>query len=294
MPDWQMVMFYTRNALEKILEDSSVDLFITHPPYFQIGIHNYGHYKNQIHSQESSEGFLEDLTAYVCNMGAALKENGSIVLIYPNIPNAYDLMSKIAKETNLQIGKTLIWDYSGYVEHVKQTQNDFCFMFHLYKGDCYYDFFELKNSTIQAIPFDFTEHEKYKHISHIYDSLPSDLCDILIKAFSKEGDVVVDLMGGTGSVAASAKKLNREYIYNDISPEQTNIAKIRIEGYTEMYREEVVKIMSDSIDNMNRNMAQQHGMTLDMIESQLKENRPQLDHVNGMLYDLLKEYGLIR
>lgn len=288
-------MFYTKDATKPFLEEKSVDLFVTHPPYFQVGINNYGGDPNdQIHNQKSHRSFLDSLILYVRNMEGALKENGSIVLIYPNDPNVYNLMSRIEQETNLKLGKTLIWDYSGYVQHVNQTQNDFCFMLHLYKGDCYIDSFELKESTIHHVPFDFTEHEKYKHISHVYDSMPEALCDILIKAFSKENQVVADLMGGTGSVAASAKKLNRSYIYNDISPQQTNIAKIRLEGYQEMYKEEVVKIMSDSIDNMNRQMAQQHGMPPENVEEQIKQARPQLDHVNGMLYDLLKEYGVIR
>ncbi len=284
----------TANALDKILEDNSVDLFISHPPYFQVGIHNYGAYEHQIHNQKSYESFIDGLLVFVRNMSAALREKGSIILIYPNHDSVYRLMSKIIESTDLQIGKTFIWDYSGYVEHVNQTQNDFCFMLHLYKSEYYIDSFQLDESTIHHVPFDFSDQEKYKHISHVYDSMPEALCDILIKAFSKEGQVVADLMGGTGSVAVSAKKLNRSYIYNDISPQQTNIAKLRLEGYKEMYREEVVKIMSDSIDNMNRNLAQQHGMPADTVEQQIKEARPQLDHVNGMLYDLLKEYGIIR
>jgi hypothetical protein len=60
-----------------------------------------------------------------------------------------------------------------------------------------------------------------------------------------------------------------------------------------MYRDEVVKLMSDTIDNMNRQGAQNSGSSSDEIEKFIAAGRPQLDFVNGMLYDLLKNEGVI-
>lgn len=60
-----------------------------------------------------------------------------------------------------------------------------------------------------------------------------------------------------------------------------------------MYRDEVVKLMSDSIDNMNRQGAQQSGLGEGEIEEFIATGRAQLDFVNGMLYDLLKNEGII-
>lgn len=60
-----------------------------------------------------------------------------------------------------------------------------------------------------------------------------------------------------------------------------------------MYRDEVVKLMSDNIDNMNRQGAQQSGLSSTEIEEFIAAGRAQLDFVNGMLYDLLKNEGII-
>lgn len=58
-------------------------------------------------------------------------------------------------------------------------------------------------------------------------------------------------------------------------------------------RAEVVKLMSDFVDNMNRDAARQQGLQEAEIERTLAEFRPSLDSVNGMLYDLLVDNGLI-
>lgn len=60
-----------------------------------------------------------------------------------------------------------------------------------------------------------------------------------------------------------------------------------------MLRDEVVQLMTDAIDNMNRQMAIQQNAPSDQVEQALSQQRPQLMYVNGMLYDLLLENGII-
>lgn len=60
-----------------------------------------------------------------------------------------------------------------------------------------------------------------------------------------------------------------------------------------LYRHEVIKMMSDMIEEMNVQMAKQQGMPDSEIEKVLGQARPQLDFVNGMLYDLLVQNGVI-
>ena len=52
-------------------------------------------------------------------------------------------------------------------------------------------------------------------------------------------------------------------------------------------------MMSDMIEEMNTQMAKQQGMPDSEIEKVLGQARPQLDFVNGMLYDLLVQNGVI-
>jgi hypothetical protein len=60
-----------------------------------------------------------------------------------------------------------------------------------------------------------------------------------------------------------------------------------------MYREEAVKLMSDTIDAFNRYQAEQNGIDQTQIEEYIKTAREQMEFVNGMLYDTLKANGVI-
>lgn len=60
-----------------------------------------------------------------------------------------------------------------------------------------------------------------------------------------------------------------------------------------MYRDEAVKLMTDTIDEFNRYQAVQNNIPSDQIEEYIKAGRQQMEFVNGMLYDVLKENGVI-
>jgi DNA modification methylase len=47
--------------------------------------------------------------------------------------------------------------------------------------------------------------------------------------FSKPGDTVADLLGGTGTMTIAAENTGRNSVYNDVSSVQVKIAKLRLE-----------------------------------------------------------------
>jgi len=57
---------------------------------------------------------------------------------------------------------------------------------------------------------------------------PEELIYRLIKFYSFKGNTVLDMFGGTGTVAAVAKKTGRNFIHIDISKEYNETAKIRL------------------------------------------------------------------
>lgn len=61
-----------------------------------------------------------------------------------------------------------------------------------------------------------------------------------------------------------------------------------------MYRDEVVEIMTNYINNMNRKHAENMLMPIEQIDEMEKESIPEFNRVNGELYDLLVEYGIIK
>lgn len=60
-----------------------------------------------------------------------------------------------------------------------------------------------------------------------------------------------------------------------------------------LYRHEVIKMMSDYIEQMNIQIAKQQNISDNEIEKVIGQARPQLDYVNGMLYDMLVQNGVI-
>jgi hypothetical protein len=60
-----------------------------------------------------------------------------------------------------------------------------------------------------------------------------------------------------------------------------------------MNREQVVETMTNFITDMNRQKALAMGMPLDQVEPALLSMKQELDHVNGLIYDLLVQSGVI-
>lgn len=61
-----------------------------------------------------------------------------------------------------------------------------------------------------------------------------------------------------------------------------------------MYREEVIELMTQTIEKMNREIAENNFMQSNKVDDMLNQMRPELMRVNGLLYDTLVEYGVIR
>ena len=59
------------------------------------------------------------------------------------------------------------------------------------------------------------------------------------------------------------------------------------------YRDDVVKMMSDYINKMNLEILQGMGTAESDASTAIEQMQPELNRVNGLLYDLLKENGVI-
>ena len=67
--------------------------------------------------------------------------------------------------------------------------------------------------------------------AHIYSTQkPERLLKRIIKMCTQEGDLVLDCFGGSGTTAAVAKKLGRDYIIGDVNPESIKIMTERLKG----------------------------------------------------------------
>ena len=224
------IEFYCRDARENFLEPGSVDLFLSHPPFIGKSVEEYGgDTRNQLQNTEDEEEFSDSMVLFVKNMEMALKDSGAILLILPNLMSSFKTINKVMNETNLVVRRILVWNF-GNSEFVKYTSgNEINIIWYITKNKNTVHSFENLDSLVIDIDWTVGNNlDGYKHLGFINDSTPVGLYDVLINTFSNEGDVVADLMGGTGTASLSALKNNRKSIYNDSSPSQFNLAKKRI------------------------------------------------------------------
>jgi DNA modification methylase len=216
-----MVMFYNEDARHKFLEDNSVDLFIVNPPLFVDRIENrYGGDMSKQLKEKTLDGYLQAALNITKNLADALKENGSIILFLPNTKLIFLYIERALSQFNLQLGFTRIWDW----------QVGFDYVVHLYKGDPYMNE-DLFVPSIVHGPAEYEEHlSEFKDIGDISGATWETIYETMVHKYSREGDLVADIFGGTGTIAAVAKKTNRRFIYNDASSVQLEIAKARYES----------------------------------------------------------------
>ena len=253
--------FLVGNSLTKLkqMEDDSVDLIITSPPYW-----NAVEYDKDINTDY--ETYLETLTDIFSECARVLRPNGKMAINTPimPIPQALikqdvrhlkdissDLSEKILTNTNLNLFSVYIWQ--------KQTSK-LMFGSYPYPGNL------LENNTIEFIkvyvkpgkskkyPKNVKENEKLKKhewidlIQQVWFMIPEDinrkknhpapypekLPARLIRMFSYgafnsfEGDVVLDPFVGTGTTCVVAKKMNRRFIGIDISAKYIEHARAKL------------------------------------------------------------------
>jgi hypothetical protein len=60
-----------------------------------------------------------------------------------------------------------------------------------------------------------------------------------------------------------------------------------------MRREDAINVMTEVVIKMNMEMGIQQGVPQQQIDMTIQQMKPELDKVNGMLFDALYEHGVI-
>jgi DNA modification methylase len=227
--------FLNGDALEEIIIDDSVNLFILHPPYMGIDTQRYANPEKQINAAKDQKAFVKKLSKITQNCEKALKKHGSIIMILP-VDN-WTLMSEylhtVKKKTDLTINPTMIWSVWDEKYANKNTIDVlYCHVIHLSKGPYRHDkeFIEKYNNPVFTLSMKPDELvEDYGSMGFVEDAMPVELAERFISMFSRSGDTVADVLGGTGTVSIAAENLGRDSIYNDASFIQVKIAKKRMD-----------------------------------------------------------------
>lgn len=288
--------YYTQDARMAFLAPESVDLFVTHPPYFNTHSEAYGNPEGQLQNTRDREIFISRIIDVIKHMEMALKPNGTILIILPTDSNVYKIIERINTETSLLYGPMFFWDFtnSPHIKEVVGGENTI--ILNLHKGSQRTNTEYKLDSYTMVHPWTFSDKLKSNtHVAFISDSAPEIIYEKLIGRYSWPGDVVADIMGGTGSALLVAKRMGREIVYNDISEEQTKLAKIIIDddqgSEMDLRRKEVIDLITKEIIDMN---IRTNTIPKSKIEQYIQENTPELNWLSAALFDMLVREGVIK
>jgi DNA modification methylase len=229
------VEFYCNDAREDFLQSESVDLFLVHPPYLNSHTQEYGgDLSKQIHNIQTKQEYLDSIVKSIKSMDKALSKNGNILMIVGNNAMGIRVISALEQRSGLFLEKVLIWNFDDPLS--KMPGESSALIIHMTKKIS-------KTVTGQGnyiidLPWNPETEDvlKYGQLGFVMGTYPLSLAKVLIEDFSLPGDTVADIYGGTGTCAVASIELGRKSIYNDISVEQAQIAKSRINDILELKR----------------------------------------------------------
>ena len=234
----------------KKIEDDSIDLIITDPPF------NIGKKYNSYVDRKSKEEYLNWCKLWLKESIRTLKEGGALYLFnYPE-NNAY-LMPFL--DENLTFKRWMTWHYptNTGLSKTNFTRSQHSILFYI-KGKKNKVFNKkdiaepYKNPTDKRIKklvangspgrmlYDVFHHNIVKNVSKDKTDhpcqIPVKLIETFIKASSDPGDLVLDPFGGSFSTMAAAKKLGRKSIGIEIDKKYIKIGKERLSKFFPLER----------------------------------------------------------
>ena len=258
---------YLGDSLEllKKLDDNSIDLVITSPPYSTL--------KKYIDNPGiSPDEYVDWFIPYCIEIERVIKPTGSFILnINDKVdsgfrhPYVFDLISRLHKETGLKMFERLFWNkmkglpnrsrFGDRVEFLFWFAKDKNFKFNLDEmrteysessikrmkkplkkryartsNDSQLDYKDWSPNEKGALPttlINISSESKKIADSHVA-VYPLSLVDYFIKGSTDKGDIVLDPFMGTGTTGLSAVNLGRNYIGFEMQQEYVDISTKRI------------------------------------------------------------------
>lgn len=224
------------------LDDNSIDVIITSPPYNKIGLNGYIHETNRKFSPNIIYGKNQDLDNmpeeqyqewqidFLNECHRVLKPDGSMFYNHKNRIYKGEIISPYQwlLKSNFKIRQEIIWDRRS-TNNVRRCRflPTTELIFWLTKG---IPSFDRKQDTpfkneVWSFPFERNNPHPAPY--------PIELPDNILRCIPNEGDkkVVLDPFMGSGTTAIAAIKNGFNYIGFDIVPEFIDMANMRISEY---------------------------------------------------------------
>ena len=230
---------YSFNEVMKRLERNKVDLIFADPPYF---LSNDGQSirsgkvvsvnKGDWDKKENYDNVDSFTYSWLKECHRILKYDGTI-WVSGTHHNIFDIERNM-KKIGFKIINVVIWHKSDPPPLIYKNKFRFSYEFIIWakkSGKHYFDYEEMFNVNNQEMEdvwlMDAVQMSEKKHGYHPTQK-PEALLDRIIRASSKEGDIVLDPFLGSGTTCFVAKKLNRKYIGIEKEEKYFNIAKDRL------------------------------------------------------------------
>ena len=242
--------FYNEDCLEtmKKMEPNSIHCVITSPPYnmtkrkggYADKQPRYDEYQDWKNEEEYNEWTSKVFNSF----DKILEDNGVILYNFsysienPSLP--YTMISHIISNTPFMVADTIIWKKSNSIPHPASYNRlnrivEFIFVIVRKKEiktfNCYKKTTKIspKGQKYYEIVDNFITAKNNDESTNLNKATYStELCDKLLKIYTKEDDIVYDPFMGTGTTGVACNRIKRNFIGSEISEQQVEYSKERI------------------------------------------------------------------
>ena len=225
------------------LEDNSIDVVITSPPYnMNLRIRKGEYCSRQIVKEISTkyEGFADNLPIEEYNkfhsevLRELLRVSNLVFYNVQIVTGSKRSIFKMIGDFSQNLKDIIIWD-KGYAEpaiqeQVLNRQSELILVFEKdYPISRQFKSAVFKRGTLGDVWKIGRDRKKERGQNH-GAVFPEELIKTIIENFSKKNDVIYDPFLGTGTTAVVAKKLERKYLGSELLKTYYNISKKRLNG----------------------------------------------------------------
>lgn len=214
--------------LMKDLEDESVDLIVTDPPYKVTSRGNAGNSGGMLQKKINKQGKVFNFNdiephEYIPEFYRVLKD-GSHCYIMTNHVNLQKILNT-ATEMGFKFIKSLVWNKGNKIMgQYYMSQFEYILFFRKGKGK--------KINSCGTSDIISVQNRKTKDVDgkNLHDTeKPVELMQILVENSSQENELVLDPFMGIGSTGVACKNSNRRFIGFELDEKYFDIAKQRID-----------------------------------------------------------------
>ena len=212
------------------LEDASIDLIITSPPYQDMRSAGYNRDKKDVLFLKLYSEFFEKIFKEYYRI---LKPDGQIFFNLKSktldkcllTPHWFEFINGF---DSFYFKSFIIWKYAGSFDSTKSRFHlDYEIIYHLSKGhniNLNLDT-EIHDplSSVWYVPHNIPNKERIHPTQ-----MPTQLVERILKVSSKPDDVVLDNFMGSGTTGVVCKKMKLDFIGIEINPQTFELAKTRI------------------------------------------------------------------